>query len=230
MIDDNGELVTEKEGIAEVFATFYERLYQARFEDNRPSRSSPTIELKPASADELLEAVRKLKRGKSPDEEGIIAEMLKDGSQALRGTVRRFRNPTTPCTSCSATDPTLCSGIGLDCSGCSGRWGAGAARRLPPPLSPRGRRSRDRAPANGGNSGSRSRVLLIFQVIPVFRGHLACSAVGLTARSGSRPPDRRCGPDGMLAGCLRVAWARGRPSGLLTEAVASVLVLSPGAV
>ena len=56
----------------------------------------------------------------------------------------------------------------------------------------------------------------------------ACSAVGPTALPVTSPAGRRCGSNGMQAGCLSVAWACGRWGWLLMAAMASNLAVSEG--
>lgn len=83
IVNDVGITVTDQHDIAEVFATFYERLYSSTEVgvERAPFATSSAIE--PFTANELILAIRKMKRGKCADESGIIAEMLKDGSSAL---------------------------------------------------------------------------------------------------------------------------------------------------
>lgn len=83
-----GEKVTDRQGIAHVFAEFYERLYTQR----KPAKTTHctsqhdhhTDEHTPSfTQGELATALQQLCNGRSCDYSGIKAEMLKEGSDAL---------------------------------------------------------------------------------------------------------------------------------------------------
>ena len=95
MRDANGKLVTAKQEVADVFALFYETLYTGQpkevghaLEEDECLRES----LEPITLEELRAALALMKRGKAKDENGIIAEMLKDGSTDLISVVRGVFN------------------------------------------------------------------------------------------------------------------------------------------
>ena len=85
-----GHKVTEKQDIADVFATFYEELYKSReradekkeTEEEYDQRSGSREEMA-FTIEELTSAVKSMKRGKTKDQRGIIAEMVKSGSTKL---------------------------------------------------------------------------------------------------------------------------------------------------
>lgn len=83
--DQMGTLKTETEEIAEVFASFYERLYTG--DANQQTQDENLFEVaKPVEAtslEEVLDALRGMKRDRAKDVSGVVAEMLKDASQDL---------------------------------------------------------------------------------------------------------------------------------------------------
>ena len=87
--DKDGNLVADEQGIADVFAEFYGELYKkaqatAAHEAVSETRPSPDAQCPhPFTTVELRGALKAMKPGKAGDEGGIIAEMLKDGSDAL---------------------------------------------------------------------------------------------------------------------------------------------------
>ena len=84
--DADGRVYTDKQSIAEVFATFYENLYDCR-EDLRASLTdypSARMGAEPFTVEELEGEMKTLKEGKCPDSAGLVAEMLKHGDATLR--------------------------------------------------------------------------------------------------------------------------------------------------
>jgi len=82
--DPQGNIISEKVGVANVFAEFYERLYASQSGSGSwRTRDAPAFELIPITLQELTAALGLMKRGRAMDESGVIAEMLKDGSQTL---------------------------------------------------------------------------------------------------------------------------------------------------
>ena len=84
MIASDGREVTDKQGIADVFADFYEQLYLSSSAD-RPGEESAYDGTQPVAfiMQELQGALKTMKRNKAKDEEGVVAEMLKDGTHQL---------------------------------------------------------------------------------------------------------------------------------------------------
>ena len=87
--DNSGNLVTDEQGIADVFASFYEQLYAAKGEHQYGgcSLGSQTDSLEPFTHQELKAALKSMKRGRAKDESGIIAEMVKDASPSMLGLI-----------------------------------------------------------------------------------------------------------------------------------------------
>ena len=84
---EDGVKLTDADSIADVFATFYKDLYrcrsQSRFEEDELHGPHSEAAKKPFRLDELHAALKVMKKGKAQDQVGIIAEMLKDGSDHL---------------------------------------------------------------------------------------------------------------------------------------------------
>ena len=92
MKDRDGKTVTDKEGISNVFANFYEELYcrQSHGRGEEPNGAHPLDLGQPAaefSMTEIEAALNTMRRGKAGDDAGIVAEMIKDGSQLLLQTI-----------------------------------------------------------------------------------------------------------------------------------------------
>ena len=85
MTDSEGNTVADKQGIADVFADFYEKLYSVSADTIAGASTSfnTDSELDPFTLEELKDALKNMKRHKAQDESGIIAEMMKDGSANL---------------------------------------------------------------------------------------------------------------------------------------------------
>ena len=83
MLGHDGNEITDKQGIADVFAVFYEKLYSSCahrvFAAELVGNSTVDVFL----LSELKDALKLMKRGKAKDETGLIAEMIKDASEGL---------------------------------------------------------------------------------------------------------------------------------------------------
>ena len=74
----DGDLMHDKNDIAEVFACFYEELYKSRSTVRQSDRyqSSSTHAIAPFTMDELCTALKQMKPGKASDAKGVCAEMF----------------------------------------------------------------------------------------------------------------------------------------------------------
>ena len=99
--NERGEIITSRKGIANVFGEFYAKLYgdneQYEYgnESNNDVHISDTEELMripEITTEELQDAIRKLKKGKSPDSDGIRAEDIKACDDETREMVRQIFN------------------------------------------------------------------------------------------------------------------------------------------
>ena len=83
--DASGTVHSDKKGIVEVFATFYEDLYKSQDQCRAAATGyrSAQPDVEPFTMEELVSELRSLKSGKCPDSAGLVAEMLKDPSPAL---------------------------------------------------------------------------------------------------------------------------------------------------
>ena len=87
--DDSKVLRTDPDSIAEVFAQFYESLYAEA--DGQPCIEVPEEEKCDAiSAEEVREALRRMKNGKTAASDGLVAEMLKTGHRGLLDAIATF--------------------------------------------------------------------------------------------------------------------------------------------
>ena len=82
MHDDTGTKRYGNGAVADVFATFYEGLYQGSAEYHVHSSSGASIA--EFTHDEPDDALKKLRAGKACDANGVVAEMLKYGGQQLK--------------------------------------------------------------------------------------------------------------------------------------------------
>lgn len=93
MKDGHGTAHSSKEGIAEVFAMFYENLYDSKRPSGlQHSRGDTSPAAPPFTTEELLRALRRLKNGKAKDCQGIVAEMLKLGGEKLHESILTVSN------------------------------------------------------------------------------------------------------------------------------------------
>ena len=85
--NNEGVEVSDRQGIVDVFATFYEDLYSRKHcpgeARNTSSSTNGQSGIPPVSTEEVRRQVKKLKKGKASDSVGIVAEMLKAGGDYL---------------------------------------------------------------------------------------------------------------------------------------------------
>ena len=95
--DSDGNTFTDPAAISDVFATFYEHLYRRRSPVELDTPAVESTEYVPIvfSMENLQTALKSMKRGKAGDDAGIIAEMIKDGSQSLRNIILTVFNEVT---------------------------------------------------------------------------------------------------------------------------------------
>ena len=90
MVDASGANISDRQEIADVFASFYADLYRRRHHDDQfptPTNADEgmcddTIQL--FTEQELDKAISQLRNGRCRDTTGLIAEMLKEGGPTLR--------------------------------------------------------------------------------------------------------------------------------------------------
>ena len=80
-VDENGQLQTSRDSVLEFFARCYETLYAAVPADFQAPTGQGTSDN--ITVEEVEQAVAKMKRGKSYDDDGLCAEMLKTGHKDL---------------------------------------------------------------------------------------------------------------------------------------------------
>jgi len=94
MTNDSGKDVTKRQSIADVFATFYERLYTEQMQPNDADHTDnddethhdddDTSVIDDFSDEELQTAITQLRSGRCKDKSGIMAEMIKTGGEPIR--------------------------------------------------------------------------------------------------------------------------------------------------
>eukprot|EP00959_Pyramimonas_sp_CCMP1952_P057384 1197797-Pyramimonas_sp.AAC.1 len=86
MASQGGNIVRDRQSIANVFADFYQALYQDIHKNGNPYKqdSSADAIMPDFTGDELDHVLRGLKNNKAADQNGIVAEMLKKGGGLLR--------------------------------------------------------------------------------------------------------------------------------------------------
>ena len=82
MMDRDGQYRTDRKGIAEIFADFYEQLYSSAQQTSTNGIPQTTF-VAPFTLHELTHALKNLKRNRCADTTGIRAEMLKEGGKHL---------------------------------------------------------------------------------------------------------------------------------------------------
>jgi len=96
MTNTDGQFQQDRQSIADVFATFYEQLYNdtQKHTDNghQPWRDDKGNHIPAFTKQELHKALRQLKNGKAADSNGIVAEMLKTGESTLREVLLNLYN------------------------------------------------------------------------------------------------------------------------------------------
>lgn len=88
---EDGTTVTERPAILRAVEEFYHKLYSSQTEELIPSNSDPraklirhlTEDLPDISIYEIKNALKKMKSGKTPGEDGITSELLKYGGKAI---------------------------------------------------------------------------------------------------------------------------------------------------
>ena len=90
MEDEHGHKHSDQDGIAEVFASFYEKLYTGRKTVKGPDTAR--TQLQPFTRKELTDALSRMSKGKAADDSGIVAEMLKQGNKALLDAILNLFN------------------------------------------------------------------------------------------------------------------------------------------
>eukprot|EP00973_Karenia_brevis_P073447 10203969-Karenia_brevis.AAC.1 len=83
MRDKAGKDHTDRQKIADIFAEFYEDLYDQISERGCEDSGDNKIQISPFTLEEVKREVKELQGGKAPDRSGIAAEMLKDGGETL---------------------------------------------------------------------------------------------------------------------------------------------------
>ena len=89
---DKGECITSRKGIADAFGQFYKRLHEDNGRDDFEHEISEDRRIPEITTEELQNAISKLKKGKSPDSNGIRAEDIKACDDETREMVRQLFN------------------------------------------------------------------------------------------------------------------------------------------
>ena len=83
-MDDSGTLHNDPDSISEVFAQFYEELYNDELDMKCDEYDKePTSLAVPLTIEEVEIALRALKKGRTGAEDGLVAEMLKTCHRGL---------------------------------------------------------------------------------------------------------------------------------------------------
>ena len=99
--NERGEIITSRKGIANVFGEFYKKLYDDNEQDEYGNESNTDVHIGDTeemtripeiTSEELQDAIRKLKKGKSPDSDGIRAEDIKACDDETKEMVRQIFN------------------------------------------------------------------------------------------------------------------------------------------
>ena len=90
--NDRGECITSRKRIADVFGEFYKRLYEDNERDDFEHEMSDDRRIPEITTEELQNAISKLKKGKSPDSNGIRAEDIKACDDETKEMVRQLFN------------------------------------------------------------------------------------------------------------------------------------------
>ena len=94
MTDAAGATITDRQDIADVFASFYADLYRRRHHDDQSPTTTNADDdtIQPFTEQELDKAISQLRNGRCRDTTGLIAEMLKEGGPTLRTHLLRLYN------------------------------------------------------------------------------------------------------------------------------------------
>ena len=90
--NEKGECITSRKGIADVFGEFYKRLYEDKERDDSEHETSDDRRILEITTEELQSAISKLKKGKSPDSNGVRAEDIKACYDETREMMRQLFN------------------------------------------------------------------------------------------------------------------------------------------
>ena len=90
--NEKGECITSRKGIADGFGEFYKRLYEDSEKDDSEHEMSGDKRIPEITTEELQSAISKLKTGKSPDSNGIRAEVIKACDDERREMMRQIFN------------------------------------------------------------------------------------------------------------------------------------------
>ena len=99
--NESGEIITSRKGIANVFGEFYKKLYDDNEQDEYGNESNIDVHISDTeemmripeiTSEELQGAIRRLKKGKSPDSNGIRAEDIKACDDETREMGRQIFN------------------------------------------------------------------------------------------------------------------------------------------
>ena len=83
MLDKHGQEHSDRQKIADIFATFYEELYSSRTTCQPCFVNEDGDNIPPFTVEELKSELKKLKDKKCRDTSGLVAEMLKCGGETL---------------------------------------------------------------------------------------------------------------------------------------------------
>ena len=90
--NDKGECITSRKGIADAFGEFYQKLYEDNERDDFEHETSDDRRIPEIRTEELQSAISTLKKGKSPDSNGIRAEDIKACDDKTREMLRQLFN------------------------------------------------------------------------------------------------------------------------------------------
>ena len=80
---EDGQLHTEQSSIADVFADFYEKLYSSSRAHCTPNMGAERATIPAVATEELQTFIKKLKKGRTCADDGLLAEMLQTNCQDL---------------------------------------------------------------------------------------------------------------------------------------------------
>ena len=107
MTTTDGNKTTDRQAIADIFASFYEELYKLKQHEEQPTNNHEEQALnhddtnidtkKPTTIpdftfDELNTTIKQLHNGRCKDDSGLIAEMVKEGGETLKMHILRLFN------------------------------------------------------------------------------------------------------------------------------------------
>ena len=101
--NEQGEIITSRKGIANVFGEFYKKIYDDNEQDEYGNESNTDVQISDIeemtripeiTSKELQDAIRKLKKSESPDSDGIRAEDINACDDETKEMVRQIFNET----------------------------------------------------------------------------------------------------------------------------------------